>query len=56
VHARLDRGQLLPTKKAQALLRAVPFGQAHPREKLAILLWGDMQDTQARSNPRYPPI
>ena len=56
MHARLDRGQLLPTKKAQALLRAVPFGQAHPREKLAIRLWGDMQDAQARSNLRYTPM
>ena len=32
---------------------AVPVGQAHPREKLASLLWGDMQDAQARGNLRY---
>src|SRR5882724_6747377 len=46
---------VLPTRKAQALLTylAVPLGQAHPREKLATLLWGDMQDAQARGNLRY---
>ena len=46
---------VLPTKKAQALLAylAVPLGQPHPREKLATLLWGDMQDAQARGNLRY---
>ena len=32
---------------------AVPVGQAHPREKLASLLWGDTQDAQARGNLRY---
>ena len=45
-HAQLDPGRalVLPTKKAQALLAylALPPGQAHPREKLATLLWGDM--------------
>src|SRR5207244_6836916 len=46
---------VLPTRKPQALLAylAVPLGQAHPREKLATLLWGDMQDAQARGNLRY---
>src|SRR5258708_9790834 len=55
--AQLDAGAALalPTRKAQALLAylAVPLGQAHPREKLATLLWGDMQDAQARGNLRY---
>ncbi|PYN14101.1 MAG: hypothetical protein DME06_05545, partial [Candidatus Rokuibacteriota bacterium] len=46
---------MLPTKKAQALLAylALPPGQPHPREKLATLLWGDMQDAQARGNLRH---
>jgi predicted ATPase/DNA-binding SARP family transcriptional activator len=45
---------VLPTRKSQALLAylALPPGQAHPREKLATLLWGDMQDAQARGNLR----
>jgi len=44
----------LPTKKSQALLAylAVPPGQAHPRDKLATLLWGDMQEPQARASLR----
>jgi DNA-binding SARP family transcriptional activator len=44
----------LPTRKARALLAylAVPLGRAHPREKLAALLWGDMPDAQARGNLR----
>jgi two-component SAPR family response regulator len=44
----------LPTKKAQALLAylAVPPGQAHPRDKLSSLLWGDMQEPQARASLR----
>src|SRR5262245_42454060 len=44
----------LPTKKSQALLAylAVPLGQAHPRDKLASLLWGDMQEPQARASLR----
>ena len=44
----------LPTKKSQALLAylAVPSGQAHPRDKLASLLWGDMQEPQARASLR----
>ena len=32
---------------------AVPLGQAHSREKLASLLWGDMPDAQARANLRH---
>ena len=45
---------VLPTQKTQALLAylAMPLGQSHPREKLATLLWGDMQHAQARSNLR----
>jgi DNA-binding SARP family transcriptional activator len=45
---------VLPTQKTQALLAylALPLGQSHPREKLAALLWGDMQHAQARSNLR----
>src|SRR5713101_9819328 len=54
--AQLEAGAalVLPTRKAQALLAylALPLGQAHPREKLATLLWGDMQDAQARGNLR----
>ncbi len=56
-HAQLEPGRalVLPTKKAQALLAylALPPGQAHPREKLAALLWGDMADAQARGNLRH---
>jgi DNA-binding SARP family transcriptional activator len=55
--AQLDAGAalVLPTRKTQALLAylALPLGQAHPREKLASLLWGDMQDAQARGNLRH---
>lgn len=54
--ARLPSGAAvsLPTKKAQALVAylAVPPGQAHPRDKLAALLWGDMQEPQARASLR----
>ena len=49
------RGHLgLPTKKAQALLAylSVQPGQACTREKLAGLLWGDLDDDHARSNLR----
>ncbi len=44
----------LPTRKAQALLAylALPLGQAHPRDKLAALLWGEMGEEQARGNLR----
>ena len=46
---------VLPTRKTQALLAylALPLGQAHAREKLATLLWGDMADAQARGNLRH---
>src|SRR5262245_461233 len=44
----------LGTKKAQALIAylAVPPGRAHPRDKLASLLWGDTGDEQARQSLR----
>ena len=46
---------VLPTRKTQALLAylALPLGQAHPRDKLATMLWGDMPDAQARGNLRH---
>jgi DNA-binding SARP family transcriptional activator len=54
--ARLDADPplLLPARKAQALLAylAMPLGQAHPRDKLAALLWGDMREPQARASLR----
>src|SRR5215510_9917890 len=54
--ARLDDGRVvsLPIKKAQALLAylALPIGHAHPRDKLAALLWGDMRQPQARASLR----
>jgi len=44
----------VPTRKAQGLLAylALPCGLAHPRDKLAALLWGDMREGQARTNLR----
>src|SRR6266436_3644507 len=50
-----DAPLALPTRKTQALLAylALPLGQAHSRDKLATLLWGDMPDAQARGNLRY---
>jgi DNA-binding SARP family transcriptional activator/tetratricopeptide (TPR) repeat protein len=44
----------LPTKKAQALLAylALPAGRAHPRDKLATLLWGDSPEGPARASLR----
>jgi predicted ATPase/DNA-binding SARP family transcriptional activator len=55
--AELDTGAplVLPTRKTLALLAylALPLGQAHPREQLAALLWGDMQEAQARGNLRH---
>lgn len=54
--ARLDTDQALviAIKKSQALLAylALPLGQAHPRDKLAALLWGDMREAQARAGLR----
>ena len=56
VQARLESGAAvaLPTRKAQALLAylALPPGRAHPRDKLAALLWGDTADEQARASLR----
>jgi DNA-binding SARP family transcriptional activator len=53
---RLDSGPALalPTRKAQALLAylAVPPGQAHPRDKLAPLLWGGIREESARASLR----
>src|SRR5581483_2126335 len=54
--ARLASGRVLSlrTKKAQALLAylAARPGRAHPRAKLAALLWGEAGDEQARSSLR----
>ena len=43
-----------PTRKAQALLAylALPLGVAHPRDKLANLLWGSTAETTARTSLR----
>src|SRR4029450_11245536 len=52
---RLDAGAIaLPTRKSQALLAylALPPGQAHPRDKLAALLWGGIRDESARTSLR----
>ena len=55
--ARLASGALLnlPTRKAQALLAYLGSrpDQAHPREKLAALLWGQTTDQQARDSLRH---
>src|SRR5262249_23820616 len=47
--------QTVPTRKAQALLTylALHADQAHSREKLATLLWGNSGDTQARDSLRH---
>jgi len=47
--------QTVPTRKAQALLAylALHAGQAHSREKLATLLWGNSGETQARDSLRH---
>lgn len=54
--ARLGAGPALRlrTRKTQALLTylASPPGQAHSRDKLAALLWGDRSQAQARSRLR----
>jgi DNA-binding SARP family transcriptional activator len=54
--ARLGPGPVLalPTRKAQALLAylALPLGQAHPRDKLAALLWGGIREESARASLR----
>src|SRR5437763_11392852 len=55
-HARLEPGSAiaLPTRKSQALLAylALPVGRAHPRDKLAALLWGGIRDESARASLR----
>jgi DNA-binding SARP family transcriptional activator len=54
--ARLEPGSnvTLPARKTTALLAylAMPAGQAHPREKLAALLWSDADASRARSAVR----
>src|SRR5687767_6018357 len=56
LQARLDPGGtlVLPTRKSQALLAylALPPGRAHPRDKLAALLWGGIRDDSARASLR----
>src|SRR5262245_1843355 len=50
-----DQSVVLPVKKAQGLLAylAMPAGKAHPRDKLAAFLWGDMAEPQARGGLRH---
>src|SRR6266478_8937706 len=54
--ARLEPGSALslPTRKSQALLAylALPLGRAHPRDKLAALLWGGIREESARASLR----
>ena len=54
--ARLEPGGALslPTRKTQALLAylALPVGRAHPRDKLAALLWGGIREESARASLR----
>jgi DNA-binding SARP family transcriptional activator/tetratricopeptide (TPR) repeat protein len=54
--ARLGAGPplTLPTKKIQALLAylALPPGREHARDKLAVLLWGDLSQGHARHSLR----
>jgi DNA-binding SARP family transcriptional activator len=54
--ARLEPGSAitLPTRKSQALLAylALPPGRAHPRDKLAALLWGGIREESARASLR----
>jgi len=54
--ARLEPGSAiaLPTRKSQALLAylALPLGRAHPRDKLAALLWGSIREESARASLR----
>src|SRR5438128_4085886 len=56
LQARLGNGRALalPTRKSQALLAylALPLGRAHPRDKLAALLWGGIRDDSARASLR----
>src|SRR5882672_3150645 len=54
--ARLEPGSAiaLPTRKSQALLAylALPPGRAHPRDKLAALLWGGIREESSRASLR----
>src|SRR5438552_10475319 len=56
LQARLGDGRALalPTRKAQALLAylTLPPGRAHPRDKLAALLWGGIRQESARASLR----
>src|SRR5437667_8943581 len=56
LQARLGDGRALalPTRKAQALLAylTLPLGRAHPRDKLAALLWGGIREESARASLR----
>src|SRR5262245_19857137 len=54
--ARLGAGAVsIPARKSQALLADLGMrpGQAHPRDKLAALLWGDSTDERARDGLRH---
>ena len=55
--ARLSSGAAVsvPTRKAQALLAYLGIrpGHAHPRDKLAALLWGESTDERARDGLRH---
>jgi hypothetical protein len=55
--ARLGSGSAvgLPVRKTQALLAylGVRPGHAHPRDKLAALLWGESSDERARDGLRH---
>ena len=54
--ARNHAGEVLsvPSRKAQAMLAylALPLGRAHPRDKLAALLWGGIREESARASLR----
>src|SRR4030088_2000841 len=54
--ARSATGEILsvPSRKAQAMLAylALPLGRAHPRDKLAALLWGGIREASARASLR----
>jgi DNA-binding SARP family transcriptional activator len=49
-----DQPLAITIKKSQALLAylGLPLGRAHPREKIAAILWGDMREAQARAGLR----
>ena len=56
-HARFEDGRepILSLRKTQALLAYPPMaaGTSHSRDKIASLLWGDMQELQARRPTIY---